>query len=68
MRYKWNETGPPMLTNTVGRYRSKLDEEKEEMFDAEVNKWIEEGIMVPLEGECNKLLPLMAVEHRRKGR
>ena len=25
MRYKWNEAGLPKLTNTVGRYRSKLN-------------------------------------------
>ena len=68
VRYKWNETGPPTLTNTVGRYRSKLDEEKEEMFDEEVNRWIEERIMVPWEGEYSGLLPLMAVEQPTKGK
>ena len=67
MRYKWNEAGTPKLTNTVGRYRSKLNEEKE-MFDAKLNRCIEEGIMPPWEGKCDGLLPLMAVQQPTNGK
>ena len=55
-------------TITMGRYRSKLNEDKEEMFDAEVNGWIEEGILVPWEGKRDGLLPLMAVEQPTTGK
>ena len=68
VRYKWNEMGPPQLSNTVGKYKSNLGEEKERMFDAEVHRWIEEGVLVPWKGDDNGVLPLMAVDQPTKGK
>ena len=68
VRYKWNETGPPQLSNTVGKYKSNLGEEKERMFDTEVHRWIEEGVLVPWKGDDNGVLPLMAVDQPTKGK
>lgn len=39
-----------------------LSEEKREEFDNEVNRWIEEGILVPWEGEFVGVISLMATD------
>ena len=68
VKYRWNELGEPKLNNTVGQYKLKLPTEKEEAFEAEVERWISEGILIPWSGEVTGLLPLMAVEQETKGK
>ena len=66
VRYKWNEQGEPVLKNRVSEYKTNLDEVKRKQYEAEVERWIEEGILVPWNGKEGGLLPLMAVEQVTK--
>jgi hypothetical protein len=56
--WKWVE-GAPHLANRVPQYRVPPDAKAE--FDAEVQDWITRGWLQPFEGECDGLIPLMAV-------
>ena len=68
IRYFWNEKGAPVLKNTVSEYSSKLDDDKRKQYDAELDRWIADGILVPWEGEVGGIIPLMAVEQPTKGK
>ena len=61
VRYFWNQKGAPTLKNTVAAYDKVLTAEKEEQYDSEIERWIEEGILVPWKGEVSGIIPLMAV-------
>ena len=59
--WKWKNR-PPELKNKIDVYHSTLDEETEEKFEEEINKWIEEGWLKPQESEADGgVIPLMAV-------
>ena len=68
VRYFWKEHQEPQLTNRVALYDRDMTGVKRERFDAEVQKWIAEGILVPWEGEVGGIIPLMAVEQPTKGK
>ena len=59
VEWKWL-TGPPLLKNKVSLY--KLKEVEKAAFNEEVERWIEEGILIPWKDDVTEgLLPLMAV-------
>ena len=68
VRYLWNERGPPVLKNTVSEYRHKLSDDQRRQYEAEVDRWVEEGILRPWKGESGGVLPLMAVVQETKGK
>ena len=68
VKYHWNSLGEPSLTTNVGEYHTKLDPEKRAKYEKEVVRWIDEGILVPWDGEVGGLLPLMAVEQDTKNK
>ena len=68
VKYFWNDNGPPDLKNTVGEYSSSLPPEKMKSYEEEVERWIEEGILLPWYGEVRGVLPLIAVEQPTKGK
>ena len=68
VRYLWNERGPPELKNTVSEYRHNLNDEQRRQYEAEVDRWVEEGILRPWTGENGGVLPLMAVVQETKGK
>lgn len=51
----------PVLKNRIGCYTHSLKGRVKEEFDQEVERWIDEGILVPWEGVEEGVLPLMAV-------
>ena len=67
VQWRWKDDVEPKLTNKISCYNKGLTEESKEKFDAEVEGWIEEGILVSWdqEVECG-MLPLMAVEQPAK--
>ena len=68
VRYKWNEMGEPSLVNRVGKYKTKLDDVKEQGVVNEVHRWIEEGVLIPWKGDEGGVLALMSVEQTTKGK
>ncbi|GFR63969.1 PiggyBac transposable element-derived protein 3 [Elysia marginata] len=62
VRYFWKDRTPPTLSNKVALYDSGLGEEKMIAFERELERCIEEGILVPWVGEVDGLIPLMGVE------
>ena len=57
----------PILTNNVSCYDRDLSSCKKEEFEREVDRWVEEGILVPWgERVESGILPLMAVEQQTK--
>ena len=43
-----------------------MSAEKQEEYEKEIERWIEEGILVPWEGSVSGVIPLMAVEQQTK--
>lgn len=68
VKWKWKSGSPPMLHNNVEVYDRGMSENTREPFEAEVVRWIEEGILIPWEGEVKGILPLMAVVQPTKGK
>ena len=68
VKYFWNEGGPPNLKNKVGEYKTNLSPEKMKSYEEEVERWIEEGILLPWHGEVEGVLPLIAIEQSTKGK
>ena len=66
VEWVWRNNAPAALKNRVGCYEKDLKGEKREAFEREVERWIDEGILVPWKGESNGVLPLMAVEQQTK--
>ena len=59
---KWKWKGEPtVLQNRMTFYKNSLESEKKSEFEAEVERWIVNDILVPWKGEGNDVLPLMAV-------
>ena len=65
--WKWKNGEVPTLKNTVAQY-DHMNVETRAAFEKEVELWIEEGILMPWEGEVDGLLPLMAVEQPTKNK
>ena len=68
VRYFFNEKGEPHLNNKVSEYPRRLEANKEQQYQAEVERWIEEGILVPWDKEVEGVIPLMAVEQPTKNK
>ena len=67
--YFWKDSQTtPRLSNKVSLYDRGLEGTKKEKFDQEVDKWIEEGILKPWDGEVEGVIPLMAVEQPTKNK
>ena len=45
-----------------------MDKEKRQEYEAEVERWIDEGILIPWRGEVKRVIPLMAVEQPTKNK
>ena len=58
---------PPALKNRVGMYKRTMQDEERVAFENEVDRWIEEGILVPWKEKVQSgVLPLMAVTQPTK--
>ncbi|GFS00384.1 Pol polyprotein [Elysia marginata] len=66
VRYFWKDGTPPILSNKVAVYDSTLEGEKRIAFERELERWIEERILVPWVGEVDGLIPSMGVEQETK--
>ncbi len=69
VRWKW-KSEPPTQSLAVNNYR--VYPESQELFDKEVQSWVEDGILVPWNrekhGPVEMIIPLMAKAEPRKGR
>ncbi|GFO06854.1 Gag-pro-pol polyprotein [Plakobranchus ocellatus] len=68
VRYNLKPGTVPTLTNHVAQYDHGLTGTKKDAFDQEVGRWIQEGILVPWDGEVDGIVPLMAVEQVTKNK
>ena len=67
--YLFKEDQGPILTNKVSCYKRDLSGRKKEEFEREVDRWVEEGILMPWgERVESGILLLMAVEQQTKGK
>ena len=66
--YFWKEGCAPELRNKVDMYNNGMQGATEELFNKEVEKWIEDGILLPWDGEVDGVIPLMAVEQPTKNK
>ena len=65
----FKEDQGPILTNKVSCHERDLSGRKKEEFEREVDRWVEEGILMPWgERVESGILPLMAVEQQTKGK
>ena len=46
----------------MSEYAHDMDKEKRQEYEAEVERWIDEGILIPWRGEVKGVMLLMAVE------
>ncbi|QQP36959.1 Putative LOC101237757, partial [Caligus rogercresseyi] len=63
-RWQWKEE--PRLRNRTSQY--EVPGKLRGKFNEEVEKWVERGWLKPRAPNYGGLLPLMAVEHKRKGK
>ena len=68
VRYFWTEGGPPVLKNSVSEYAKTMDPVKRQEYEAEVDRWVDNGILIPWDGEVRGVIPLMAVEQPTKNK
>lgn len=69
VRYYWKEGRAPSLKNRVSLYNPKMEPEMLAKFEEEVDRWIDEGILIPWHEEVIEgILPLMAVEQASKNK
>ena len=52
----------------IGQYIRQMGEEQRKSYETEVERWTEEGILIPWEGEVEGLLLLTAVEQPTKNK
>lgn len=66
----WKNGEPPKsLRNAVSCYESTIGVNEREAFEKEIDRWIEEGIIVPWKEEVERgVLPLMAVVQPTKNK
>ena len=68
-KWVWKKVGPPVLRNRVPYYDNGLEGPKREAYEAEVERWIEDGILEPWEGEEPEgIIALMATEQPTKNK
>ena len=68
VEWKWKSSSPPVLRNKVEEYSVSIDEEKKAEYEAEVQRWIDEKILIPWNEEVEGVLPLMAVVQATKNK
>ena len=69
VKWLWKDGKPVVLKNQVSCYDKKLEGRKREEFDKELDRWIDEGILVPWKNEVSTgIIPLMAVEQPTKNK
>ena len=67
--YLFKEDQGPILANKVSCYERGLTGRKKDEFEREVDRWVEEGILMPWGEKVESgILPLMAVEQQTKGK
>ena len=68
VEWAWKHQAP-LLTNRVACYRNSLRGGARKAFEQEVDRWIEEGILMPWTDDVESgILPLMAVLQTTKGK
>lgn len=68
VEWVWKDQ-PPILKNKISCYDKQMSGRKKEEFEKEIERWIDEGIMLPWSGEVEGgILPLMAVEQPTKSK
>ncbi len=69
IRWKWKDE-PPTQDLAVNNYR--VHPQNRELFDKEVQSWVDDGILVPWDrdkhGPVQMIIPLIAKDEPRKGR
>lgn len=69
VKWAWKGGQPPTLKNKIACYDKQMIGSKKEEFEKEVERWIEEGILLPWDEEVEGgILPLMAVEQPTKNK
>lgn len=69
VKYYWKDGKAPSLKNKVSLYDPEMEPEKLAKFEEEVDKWIEEGILMPWHEEVKEgIIPLMAVVQETKNK
>ena len=69
VKWIWRDDQPPKLKNKISCYDRQMSGRKREEFEREIERWIDEGILLPWEGEVEGgILPLMAVEQPTKNK
>ena len=63
--WSWKR-GPPVLTNKVAQYA--VNKDIRDAFDAELQRWIAEGWLVPCDRPNGGIIPLLAVEQKLKNK
>ena len=52
----------------MSEYVHDMDKEKRQEYEVEVERWIDEGILIPWRGEVKGVIPLMAIEQPTKNK
>lgn len=69
VRWFWKNDQPPTLRNKISCYDRNMNEEKKGEYEKEIERWIEEGILLPWKEEVEDgVLSLMAVEQPTKNK
>lgn len=67
VKWFWKADDPPVLKNSLTCYDKQLTGRKRVEFEKEVERWIDEGILMPWKEKVESgILPLMAVEQPTK--
>ena len=69
VKWLWKNKEPVKLKNTVSCYDKTLNGQMRVEFEKEVDRWVEEGILIPWKRKVEDgVLPLMAVNQPTKGK
>ena len=69
VEWVWKGEQIPVLKNKIGCYDAHLVGDRRKEFEKEVDRWIDDGILLPWEGQVvGGVLPLMAVDQPTKGK
>ena len=52
----------------MSEYAHDMDTEKRQEYEAEVERWVDKGILIPWRGEAKGVIPLMAAEQPMKNK
>lgn len=57
VNWYWKTEKPPVLKNTVSCYDKQLAGNKREEFEKEIERWIDEGVLLPWEEKVENGIP-----------